>query len=100
MSIHIPRRPAFARRFPSSPELDALVDAFARGDYAWVRAQAPGLERASADPAVRRAARTLMNRTRPDPAAVVLLAICGLLLVLLAAWAILHGKAPTRPTTG
>jgi hypothetical protein len=100
MNLNIPRRPAFARTFPSSPELDALVDAFARGDYALVRAHAPGLERSSTDPAVRRAARTLMNRTRPDPVAVVLLAVCGVLLVLLAVWAVLHGKAPARLTTG
>jgi hypothetical protein len=94
------RRPAFARTFPRSPELDALVDAFARGDYASVREHGPRLERSSTDPAVQSAARTLIERTRPDPLALALLAICGVLLVVLAAWAILHGKAPARGPTG
>ena len=35
------------------PELDALVDAFARGDYAQVRADGPELEKATNDDAVR-----------------------------------------------
>jgi hypothetical protein len=88
------RRPAFASAFPSSPELDALVDAFARGDYAAVRVHGRALERSSEDPAVRSAARTLVERTRPDPLSVVLLAIAALLLVALGAWAIAHGRAP------
>jgi hypothetical protein len=88
------RIPSFARVFPRSPELDALVDAFARGDYAAVRAGAPNLERSSADPATREAARMLVERTRPEPLAVTLLAIAAVLLVVLALWAVVHGKAP------
>jgi hypothetical protein len=88
-------RPTFARAFPRSPELDALVDAFGRGDYAHVRAHAPALERSSEDPVVRSAARTLRERTRPDPLAVGLLAITTVLLVILAVWAVLNGK-PTH----
>ena len=88
------RIPTFARGFPHSPELDALVEAFARGDYAAVRARAPALEQSSDDPGVREAARTLAQRTRPDPLAVALLAIAALLLCVLAVWAIAHGKAP------
>ncbi len=91
----IPSRiPSFARGFPRSPELDGLVDAFARGDYAAVRSRAPALERSTEDPAIREAARTLVERTRADPLAVALLAIAALLLSVLAAWAITHGKAP------
>jgi hypothetical protein len=86
--------PSFARGFPHSPDLDALVEAFARGDYATVRSRGPALERSSADPAIREAARTLMERTRPEPLAVALLAIAALLLSVLAVWAITHGKAP------
>jgi hypothetical protein len=88
------RIPSFAREFPRSPELDALVEAFARGDYAAVRSRAPGLERSSGDPAIQQAARTLVERTRPDPLAVTLLAMAVVLLVVLAAWAIHHGNAP------
>jgi hypothetical protein len=88
------RIPSFARAFPRSPELDALVEAFARGDYAAVRAGAPSLERSSGDPVIQRAARTLVERTRPEPLAITLLAIAVMLLVVLAVWAVLHGKAP------
>jgi hypothetical protein len=86
-------RPTFARSFPHSPELDALVEAFARGDYAHVRAHAPALER-SDDPAVRGAARTLCERTRPDPMGVVLLAAAAALFFIFAVWSVVHGKAP------
>ena len=91
-------RPTFANDFPASPELDALVDAFERGDYAHVRAEAPKLERASTDEAVVAAARTLVERTRPDPLAVKMLLLTGLLLVVLAGWWVVHGKAPPGAT--
>src|SRR5580704_6936088 len=93
--MSVERRPSFAARFPASPELDALVDAFARGDYARVRAEAPRLEQASADEAVRAAAKTLVERTQPDPLAVKLLVATGALLVVLAGWWMVHAKAPT-----
>ncbi len=87
-------RPTFARSFPRAPDLDALVDAFARGDYAHVRAHAPALERSTDDPAVQTAARTLLERTRPDSTSIALLAITAVLLLVLAVWSITHGKAP------
>jgi len=87
-------RPAFARDFPRSPALDALVEAFARGDYASVRSGAPGVEQSSEDEAVKRAARTLVERTQPDPLAVALLGVAALLFLVFAVWAITHGKAP------
>jgi hypothetical protein len=90
----MPARPSFARSFPELAALDQLVEAFARGDYAAVRAGAPELARTSSDPAVQEAARTLLDRTRPDPLAVGLLAIGAVLLVVLAAWAVVHGHAP------
>jgi hypothetical protein len=89
------RRPSFAAGFPASPELDALVDAFARGDYAHVRAEAPKLERDAGDEAVRAAAKTLVQRTKPDPLAVRLLVLTGVLLAVLSGWWILHAKPPT-----
>jgi hypothetical protein len=88
------RRPRFARDFPRSSELDGLVEAFARGDYARVRAEGATLERSSEDAAVRRAARLLVERTEPDRLAVWLLALAALLLLTLSAWWIVHGKAP------
>ena len=88
------RIPSFARAFPQSPELDALVEAFVRGDYAAVRAGAPNLERSSPNPAIQAAARTLVERTRPEPLAVTLLALAVMLLVVLLVWAVGHGKAP------
>jgi hypothetical protein len=75
-------------------ELDALVDAFERGDYRRVRADATGLERSTADDAVKRAARTLVERTEPDPLASVLLGLAAVLLAVVAGWWIVHGKAP------
>jgi len=95
------RRPSFASAFPASPELDALVEAFARGDYAHVRAEAPKLERATEEQAVRAAAKTLVERTEPDPLATKLMLLTGALLVLLTGWWIVHGHTPAvaTPTT-
>jgi len=90
------RRPSFARGFPRVAELDALVEAFERGDYALVRSEAPRLGLASTDEAVRRAARTLADRTKPDSLAVGLLALAALLVGILSAWWIVHGHAPAR----
>lgn len=92
-----PRRPLFARGFPRDGALDALVDAFERGDYAHVRTEAPKLETAE-DEAVRAAARTLVERTKPDPLAVRLLVVTGVLLMALTAWWIVHGKPPPAAT--
>ena len=88
------RVPAFARDFPRDPALDALVEAFADGDYARVRAEAPKLARESEDPAVQKAARELRARVEADPLAVKLLLVTGALLVALAAWWITHGLPP------
>jgi len=99
--MSVERRPSFAAEFPASAELDALVAAFTRGDYAHVRAEGPKLEKTSADEAVRAAAKTLVERTQPDPLAVRLLLLTGLLLAVLAGWWIVHGKPPpgASPTT-
>jgi hypothetical protein len=88
------RRPAFAEAFPRTPELDSLVESFARGDYAEIRRSAPGLAKSSPDAFVRQAAETLLARTRPDPLVVTLLAIAGALVLTLSAWWIANGKPP------
>lgn len=93
------RRPSFSEPFPRTPELDALVDAFARGDYARVRAEAPALDK-DEDDAVRAAARTLVERTEPDPLAVRLVWITAALLAVLAGWWMVYGKAPPSGKAG
>ncbi|MGO9836239.1 MAG: hypothetical protein ACLP1X_18720 [Polyangiaceae bacterium] len=92
------RRPSFAVAFPRGRELDALVEAFERGDYAHVRGEARKLALAATDEDVRRAARTLLDRTRPDRLAVALLTITVVFVGLLAAWWIVHGHPPAGPT--
>jgi hypothetical protein len=88
-------RPKFARGFPEGvPELDALVAAFADGDYRRVRDEAPKLAARTEDEAVRRAATELAVHTKSDPAIVWLIALTGVLLVFLAAWWIVHAHAP------
>jgi hypothetical protein len=87
-----PRRPSFAEEFPRTPDLDAVVEAFVRGDYASVRAQAMRLEQSTPDEAVRAATRTLVERTRPDPLAVALLVVTAILLATLASYWISHGR--------
>jgi hypothetical protein len=103
MPVPEPRRPSFSEAFPRTPELDALVDAFALGNYARVRAEAPALDK-SDDETVRAAARTLVERTQPDPLAVRFVWITAALLLVLAGWWVVYGKAPPNgkaaaPTT-
>jgi hypothetical protein len=90
-----PGAPAFAKDFPQSAALDELVAAFARGDYARVRRGARELEARSEDPAVKAAARTLVERTQADPLAIVLFALTfGLLVALTAYWIAHNGPGP------
>jgi hypothetical protein len=90
-----PALPSFARDFPEHPGLAALVAAFVRGDYARVRAEAPKLAASSSEPeGVRLAARTLLDRTKPDPLAVWLIVATGLLLLVLTTYWAVYAKAP------
>jgi hypothetical protein len=93
-------RPAFAVDFPPSPELDALLDAFVRGDYRRVRSQGPMLERSATDENVKRAARSLVERTKPDALAIALLVLAALLLIVLGGWWTMHGRAPALVSPG
>jgi hypothetical protein len=90
-------RLAFARGFPSHARLDALLDAFARGNYRHVRAEAPKLIDSSEPEDVRAAARVVLERTRPDPLAVVLLGLTALLLAFLTAYWAVHAKPSASP---
>lgn len=75
--------PAFAHDYPSDPRLDALVRAFARGDFRRVRLEAPPLAEASDDPAVRAAALDLRRRIDASPGALALIGVGIALLVYL-----------------
>lgn len=93
------RRPSFASEFPRTPQLDALVDAFAHGNYERVRADAAKVCGSTEDQAVKRAARALVERTVADPLAKWLLAMAAALLVAMTAWWVAHGKPPPAGST-
>ncbi len=81
-----PDLPAFARDFPEDPRLDALVRAFADGDYARVRQGVPEVVGTAESEVVKRAAEELLRRTKPDRLMVLLLVLTGALLVALSAY--------------
>lgn len=86
-------KPAFAKDFPADPELDALVEAFGRGDF---RSASAGAERLakSDDAAIAQAARTLLERTRPDPRAKLFFLFAAALLTLLTIYWIVESRRP------
>lgn len=96
--------PSFARGFPREAELDALVKAFADGDYLTVRTRAPVLAaREGVSPAVKKAAELLRARVEPDKTARTFFALAAALLVFLTVWWVTHdgpephGPAPAPP---
>lgn len=95
--------PAFARDFPENEELDALVEAFARGDYQTAAEGGRALAKKTDDDAVKKAALLLADRTKPDPTARVLFLLTATLLVFLTVWWVTHDgppkDAPPAPTT-
>lgn len=93
--------PRFAQDFPRHPDLDRLVEAFSRGDYATVRLGAPKLAASTDDDAVKKAAQTLRARIEPDPSSRLLFVFAALLLACLTGWWIAHDgpqgdAAPTK----
>jgi len=76
-----PKRPAFARRYPQSPELDRLLAAFEAGNYGLVRTEAAALADDCEDEELRAAALDLRRRVHADPTSITLWAI-GLALLL------------------
>jgi len=83
-------RPPFARQYPRTAEIDRLLRAFGRGDYATVRLEAPKVAAEATDPRVAAAARDLRRRTLPDPMALYLMGLALALLAFLSAWFFLH----------
>lgn len=90
--------PSFARDFPRDEALDALVAAFARGDYHAVREGAPKLAKETDDPAVKRAAEVLRARIEPDPTARLLFGLTAALLVFLTIWWVTHDGKTHAPS--
>lgn len=84
-------RPAFVLDFPHDPELEALITAFERGDYARVRVEAPALAERTTDDEVRAAALELRRRIDPEPLMKYLVVIALALLGFLTLWA--YGKS-------
>jgi len=81
-----PEVPRFAEAYPREPALDALVLAFARGDYGRVSRDAPALIKTASEPLVRGAAMDLLARTRPDPLSHVFFLLTVALLVFLSVY--------------
>ena len=88
--------PRFARDFPRHDALDALVVAFARGDYHAVRDGAPRLARETEDEAVKSAARRLVVALEPDPIVKTLFVLTASLLAFLTIWWLTHDKPPAH----
>jgi hypothetical protein len=80
-------RPPFLLSFPEDPQLERLIQAFERGNYALVRREARRVAKRARDPEVRAAARELRRRIDPDPLAVYLLLAAVALLSFLTVWA-------------
>jgi hypothetical protein len=87
-------RPSFAHEFPEDPKIEAMLEAFTRGDYAGVRAEAKAIEQSASDESIKRAARSLVERTRADPLAIALLALTALLLAVVGGFWMVHATAP------
>jgi hypothetical protein len=83
-------RPAFAEGYPRDPALDALVEAFERGDFGHVRVAAPRLAETTRDPIVKQAALDLRARIEPDPMARWVVLGTGALLAFLVFWFYSH----------
>lgn len=90
-------RPLFARSFPKTPEVDALLLAFERGNYARVREEAPALASKTDNPDVKRAAEELFRRIQPDIVSKSLLAVAAVLLAFFVYWYLGQHNHPEVP---
>jgi hypothetical protein len=94
-----PKRSDFAADWPAHPELDALLAAFDRGNYAFVRERGRALvagdkHAAPLDAPVQAAVQDLLRRIEPDRTAVIMLGVAVLLMAFLAwfYWTHPHGE--------
>jgi hypothetical protein len=79
-------RPRFILSMPDDPMLEPLIEAFERGDYAYVRKQAQRVIDANSNPDVKAAAGELRRRIDPDPLVVLLLLLSLGLFGFLVLW--------------
>lgn len=96
--MHPVTRPPFAKDYP--PELEGLLEAFERGNYAAVREGADKLSRESSDARVKAAAADLRSRTEADPVQKLMLVMIALLLVGLGAYWWAHQEPARTPREG
>lgn len=80
------QRPEFAKDFPNSTAVDTLLDAFEKGNYAFVRSESEKILATAEDPEEKKAAAEMLARLRPDPLAIKLLLGAISLLVVLTIW--------------
>jgi hypothetical protein len=80
-------RPIFVTRYPhGSPELDALVALFERGNFRQLQQAAEVLLQSSPSPEVRAAAEDLMRRTAPHRLISLFLVLSVTLFLFFAIW--------------
>lgn len=97
-------RPSFAKERFEHAELEELVTAFARGNFAFVREKGAALaSRKDESDEIRQTARDIVDRTQPDPWAKFLFVVAALLLLVVASYWILQrdtkAHAPRVPAS-
>jgi hypothetical protein len=83
-------RPAFARGYPRTADLDELLRAFRSGDYGKVRELAPAMLERAKDEQEKKAIADLRRRIDADPTALYLFGLTLALLVFLVVWFYAH----------
>lgn len=79
-------RPRFIATFPDDPALNALVQAFERGDFGYVRSNAGKVIESSTSSEVKAAAAELRRRIDPDPSVALLLGLAAAVFLFLVFW--------------
>jgi hypothetical protein len=96
-----PERPLFTEGWPVSADLDRLLAAFERGNYAFVREEAPKVAARTKNAKVKAAALDLRRRIDPAPLSGILILVgIGILVVLAGHYLGKHnpGAPPAAPT--
>lgn len=88
------QRPAFAAHYPDAPTIDAMLEAFERGDHSAVRKLRALLAKTDADQAVLFAADDIVARTTADPTVIRLMLLACVLLALLSSFWIASATPP------
>jgi hypothetical protein len=83
-------RPAFARAYPHTKDIDELIFYFLSGDYRKVRELAPRMTERAGDEREKQAIADLRRRIEADPMALYLLGLTLALLVFVTVWFYAH----------